>query len=196
MRRQHNKSRAGILRSCDIDKHGYRQSKTNILYCRRARVQIAVAHVRLCDLSAHDAYRCCRGQHIPLDSERALAVMAAQTGQLPEGHSFRVRSVGGGVLWSGACVDDAGMPYAGGAWLIGPDERVWTVSSNPGIHDYDLGVELLEAAYRSTLSDQLDSAKLSERLAQLTQRRRDDVRTFLRDLRAGLLRDRGNPRLP
>jgi transposase-like protein len=51
-------------------------------------------------------------------------------------------------------------------------------------------------AYRSALYDQLDPAEFSERLAQLTQRRLDDVRAFLRDLRAGSLRDRGDRRLP
>ncbi|WP_157437858.1 hypothetical protein [Actinoplanes subtropicus] len=135
-------------------------------------------------------------QYIELDSERAVAVMAAQMGQPPEGHSFGVTPAGDGVLWSGVCVDDAGRPEPGGAWLIGPDERVWTVSSNPGIHDYDLGVELLEAAYRSGLSNYLDPAKFGERLTQLTQRRLDDARAFLRDLRAGSLRDRADRRLP
>ncbi|WP_169789953.1 hypothetical protein [Actinoplanes subtropicus] len=80
------------------------------------------------------------------------------------------------MLWSGVCVGDAGRPEPGGA--------------------YDLGVELLEAAYRSEVSNYLDPAKFSERLTQLTQRRLDDVRAFPRDLRAGSLRDRADRRLP
>lgn len=128
-----------------------------------------------------------------IDSERARAVMAALWEDLPEGHAVRVVPAGSGVLWVGNAVDDAGMPYAGGVTLIGPDERAWSLSSNPGIHDFELGVRLLEAAYRSGFADYLDPAALEQRLSTLTKLHREEEREFVRDLKAGQMRGRRDP---
>lgn len=131
-----------------------------------------------------------------MDAERAIACLSAATGPLPEGFSHRVRRVGDGILWAGSCVDGLGRPNPGSAWLIGPDGRLWVISSNPGIHNYDLAVQLLEAAYRLGSAEHLDPDIFGDRLKQLTQRRVEDVREFLRDLRAGSLRRREARHLP
>ncbi|WP_332642876.1 hypothetical protein [Aeromicrobium sp.] len=88
------------------------------------------------------------------------------------------------------------MIYAGGATLVGPDERAWTLSSNPGIHDYDLAVRLLEAAYNSGCVHALDPGMFADRLAEITQRRIDDEDTVLKDVRAGSLRGSTRRHLP
>ncbi len=131
-----------------------------------------------------------------MERSRAHAVMAAASATLPTGHSIRVHPVGSGELWSGTIVDEAGRPQAGAATLIGPDERVWVLSSNPGIHDYVLGVRLLEEAYRSGLVAALDESAFLDRLAELTRRHHEEERDFLRDLRAGSLRAQKTRRLP
>ena len=117
-------------------------------------------------------------------------------GPLPPGHSIRVVPVESGELWATGCLDENELPNPGSATLIGPDERIWILSSNPSIHDLDLGVRQLEAVYRSGCAAALDSGEFAERLAQMTQRRRDDEDAFLKDVRAGSLRARTTRHLP
>jgi hypothetical protein len=128
-----------------------------------------------------------------IDSERARAVLGALWGELPQGHAVHVVRTGSGVLWAGNPVDDAGRPYPGGVTLIGPDERVWSLSSNPAIHDYELGVRLLEVAYRSGFANYLDPVAFGQRLLLITKRHLDDERDFVRDLKAGQMQSRGDP---
>ncbi|WP_157514884.1 hypothetical protein [Nocardioides sp. J54] len=131
-----------------------------------------------------------------LNAERAAAALANAIGEDFDVEALRVRSVGSGVLWSGSVVDSDEMPLPGGSWLIGPDGRTYPVSSNPGIHDAELAIELLEAAYRDGLASRLDAGKFSERLSQITQRRAAEVKEFVDDVRGGSLRASGPRSLP
>jgi hypothetical protein len=88
------------------------------------------------------------------------------------------------------------MINPGSATLIGPDERIWVLSSNPGIHDVQLGIRLLEAAYGSGCAATLDAGDFVERLAEMTRRRREEEETFLRDVRAGSIRAKTARHLP
>ncbi len=123
--------------------------------------------------------------------------MRAHVGDLPPGDQVKVWPTGSdGVLWLANCLDANGMPYAGTATLIGPDERLWVLSSNPSIHDLDLGVQLLESAYAVGLARLLDAEQFAKRLADITNRREEDVRAFQRDLKGGSLRSRTQRHLP
>jgi len=136
-------------------------------------------------------------ENMAISAERARELMRDRVGDLPPGDHADVWPIGsGGILLLSNCVDANGMPYAGTATLIGPDERVWVLSSNPSIHDLDLGVLLPEAAYGSGLERFLDPDQFSKRVAEITQRRSDDIRMFQRDLRAGSLRGHRDKHLP
>lgn len=66
----------------------------------------------------------------------------------------------------------------------------------PGIHDIELAIELLEAAYRDELASRLDPGKFSERLQQMTQRRAVEIEAFVDDVSGGSLRGTGLRSLP
>jgi hypothetical protein len=104
--------------------------------------------------------------------------------------------LGDSGLYSAALVDDSGRPEAGAATLIGPDGRIWVLSSNPGIHDYDLAVSLLQDAYKSGHVDYLDTELFAARVGELTWDRWEARRAFLADLRAGSLRAKSDRQLP
>lgn len=92
-----------------------------------------------------------------ISAAQAREVMRARVGDLPTGHHVDVRPVGpDAILWLANCVDANEMPYAGAATIIGPDEKVWVLSSNPAIHDLDVGLQLLEGVYGSELQELLD----------------------------------------
>lgn len=134
---------------------------------------------------------------VSISAERARELMGIHVGDLPPGHRVDVWPMGSaGAVWLANCIDENGMPYAGSATLIGPDERLWVLSSNPSIHDLELGVRLLEEAYEADLAGLLDVDQFSQRLADITQRRDDDVRVFRRDLKGGSLRSRAHRHLP
>lgn len=129
-----------------------------------------------------------------LSEDAARALLRTRVGALPDGHDIRLIQVGT-LLWRGFCVGN-GHPYVGGSFLISPDERVWTVSSNPGIHDSDLAVRLLERAFDEGIGDRLDPQKFSDRLHAMTERREDELREFVSDVRGGTLRDTQGRVLP
>jgi hypothetical protein len=87
---------------------------------------------------------------------------------LPEGHSVIAKPAGGGVIWSVRAVDEEGEGYVGVTAFVGEDGRVWTFSSNPRIHDYDLTRRVLASIYRDGSADQVDDDRLSDALACLT----------------------------
>jgi hypothetical protein len=76
----------------------------------------------------------------------------------------------------------------GADYLIGPDGRVWTVSSNGSIHDRQLTLDLLHATYQEQLEAHLDPVKFADRLAELTASLIAAQREFVADVRAGVLR--------
>ena len=102
----------------------------------------------------------------------------------------------GTPLWSVQAFDEQGRPNAGAGYFVGPDRRLWQISSNPGIHDYDLAVSLLGYAYREGLATRLDEDLFSARLREITESRESEVRRFAADLRGGALRHASERRLP
>lgn len=133
---------------------------------------------------------------VELNAESAAAALERVIGDDVGDGTFRVRPVGRGILWHGVIVDQNGLPLAGGSWLIGPDERSYSISSNPGIHDAVLAIEMLEAAYDSGLSARLDPGKFGEALQGITRRRTDEVKRFVDDLRGGSFRSSAPRALP
>jgi hypothetical protein len=92
-------------------------------------------------------------------------------GELPVGHSFRATQIAATVLWTVVPVDDEERPYAGGQSIVGPDRRVWAISSNPGIHDSDLAVDALQALYHADVAHRVEADHFHEWLSSETRRR-------------------------
>ena len=91
-------------------------------------------------------------------------------------------------LWSVAAMDEEGRPVAGGGWLVGDDAKVWSLSSNPGIHDWGLAVRLLDRLYSEGLAAHVEPESFAERLREVTQQRAELEAEVIRDARAGALR--------
>ena len=92
--------------------------------------------------------------------------------------------------------DDHDRVLAGGGWLAGPDRQVRTISSNPGIHEPDLSVRLLDALYDLGLTDHVDPDRFSDRTRILTEAREALVRDVLAEATAGQLSAPKTRRLP
>jgi hypothetical protein len=125
----------------------------------------------------------------------AAAVVKRQH-DLPQGHNVVAHRLPNRMLWSVSVNDETGSPYVGAVNLVGPDGRLWTLSSNPGIHDFDLAVDLLDRAYREGLADQLDGDQFVSRVRKVTESREAQMRQFIADLRGGSLRTPKPRRLP
>ena len=80
--------------------------------------------------------------------------------------------------------------------MVGNDGKVWPLSSNPAIHDWDLAVSLLNGMYREGLSAYVAPEAFSDRLRQVTEHRLALEADVIRDARAGALRGRSNRVLP
>lgn len=124
------------------------------------------------------------------EADATEAVVAAATDPARE---YRARHIGGTDLWSVAAFSLDGAPCVGTFTVVGPDRRVWSFSSNPGLHDSDLVVTVLEALYRERLTPHVTEEALSDRIQGLTEERANHVRALVREALAGELR-RGRPR--
>jgi hypothetical protein len=93
---------------------------------------------------------------------------------------------------------DRGFPhvYAGGGWLVGPDSKVFALSSNYSLHDWTVATELLERLYREGLASRLEPALFVDRLTRLTRERQELVDDVVREAAAGGLRRMGPRTLP
>lgn len=131
-----------------------------------------------------------------IDADRAIAIARDRWSPLPDGHTIVATPLPGDHLVSVALIDEDQRPESGAVTVIGPDERVWTWSSNPGIHDLDLAVALIHVAYEEGMADLVDDREFTQRLTNLTARRHEDVRQFKADLLAGSLRPPRTRRLP
>ena len=129
-----------------------------------------------------------------LSEDAARALLRTRVGDWPDGPEFRLVEVRR-LLWRGFCVDN-GWPYAGGSFLVTPDARLWSVSSNPGIHDSDLAEDLLERAFFEGIGERLDQEMFSARLGDMTEQRQVAIREFFADLRGGDLRGQSERKLP
>jgi hypothetical protein len=133
---------------------------------------------------------------VSISAAEAEDVLRQVMGELPEGDHVVAQAVADSELWTVQAFDAEGRPYAGTVMFVGPDRRLWTLSSNPAIHDTRLGARLLEAAYRENLTDRLDEALFSERVQQITTARLDAERDFMTDLVGGSLRSPQRRTLP
>lgn len=133
---------------------------------------------------------------VEIDQTGAIDAVTALLGPLPLGHHVIATPAPGSLLWWVGPSDENGMPYAGAGYLVGPDNRIWTISFNGGIHDSQLAVRLLNATYRERLEDYLTPKKFANRLRAMTADRVAAEREFLVDLRSGALRELPDRRLP
>ena len=131
-----------------------------------------------------------------LDSEAAVAAVEAAHGPPDRGASYQASPVPGTSLYSVATVGADGMPYAGSAVYVGPDRRVWSFSSNPGIHDHEFTVRALMRLYEHGIAAAVDERMLAQRVEAITASRRDELDAVLRDAKAGRLRQVPKQPLP
>ena len=119
----------------------------------------------------------------------AEAVSAVQQLHDEPAHGARLQAVRQGErLWSVTLVDADGGASAGGAWLVGPDYKVFSISSNPGIHDWRLAIRLLDAVYAADVAEAVEPAAFEKRLRTVTQEREALAKQVLAEARAGTLR--------
>ena len=130
---------------------------------------------------------------VTINRAQAAAVLGAQVPDLPEGHRVTATRVPHRALWSVQVLDEFDCPYPGAFNLVGPDGRLWQLSSNPFVNDFDLAIELLDSAYDRGLADLLDDRLFGIRVQEMTQFRSDQVRQFEVDLLAGNLRGDSDP---
>lgn len=126
----------------------------------------------------------------------ACALLAERLGPLPEGHRVVASKCEGSGLWNVNAIDDRGWPYAGANFKVGPDGRLWTFSSNPGIHDFDLVVAALNAVYSEGLQSRVENDRLAELIRSETAKRTGWRRKVVDAAAAGDLRERPERRLP
>lgn len=124
---------------------------------------------------------------VPATAEEAAAAVAAAT-EIPANGTLIASAVADGALWSVHIEDAQGRPAAGGAWLVGPDAQVFSISSNPGIHDWELAKRLLAAIYREGVAVAVDPGIFADRLRRLTEEREALVSEVLAEAKAGSLR--------
>lgn len=120
---------------------------------------------------------------------KAEAVSAVQQLHGETTHRGRLQAVRQGErLWSVTLVDADDGPSAGGAWLVGPDYKVFAISSNPAIHDWRLAIRLLDAVYAADVAEAVEPAAFEKRLRTVTEEREALAKQVLADARAGALR--------
>ena len=88
------------------------------------------------------------------------------------------------------------MVLPGSSIFVGPDRRVWTFSSNPGIHDFDLVRRSLNHIYEDGLADRVENDAFADRIAEITAMRSQQYRDILKDAEGGALRAQKRPKLP
>lgn len=117
----------------------------------------------------------------------AIAVVAAASGPLPEGHRILARRVGGSSIWSVNAVDDRGRGYIGVNQLVGPDGRIWRFSSNPAVHDYQIVKSVLYRLYQSGAAGEVDQHAVARRVEAITRAQEAAVQQLADDALAGTL---------
>ena len=132
---------------------------------------------------------------VPLDAGQAAAAVAAT---FPDpGLRYEANKVAGTDLWSVGAFDGLNdMPLPGGAFFVGPDMRVWSFSSNPGMHDRGLVIAVLSAIYREGVAGAVEQDALAEAIREATVVRQRQVREIVGQAAAGSLRTRPSRPLP
>lgn len=132
---------------------------------------------------------------MPVNAEEAVAAVAATYSDPTMRHT--ASQVAGTDLWSvGTFEASSGMPVAGAAVLVGPDARVWIFSSNPGIHDWELVVAVLDALYREDLTTAVEQEPLGAAIKAATEVRAAQPRQIVASAFAGELKASPTRTLP
>lgn len=126
----------------------------------------------------------------------ACAVLVARLGALPQGHEVRGSRVGGSHLWNVNAVDEHGRGYVGTRYIVGPDGRLWTFSSNPSIHDQDLVDAVLAGLYAKGVADRVEDDHLVAFIASRTAQKAEWVHQAVEQATSGELRSRSPRALP
>ena len=136
-----------------------------------------------------------------IDESEAIEAVRAALGESVSqydaaGHQFRASQLERSVLWSVWIVESNNMVLPGSSIFVGPDRRVWTFSSNPGIHDFDLVRRSLNHIYEDGLADRVENDAFADRIAEITAMRSQRYRDILKDAEGGALRAQKRPKLP
>ncbi len=118
--------------------------------------------------------------------------MVAVAGPAPESGKYVAHLQNDSLLTVVTLQDvlDRGFPHvwAGGGWLVGPDAKVFALSSNYGIHDWRVAQSLLNRLYRDGLASRVEPESFVERLARLTRDRAALVDEVVAEAKEGRLR--------
>ncbi len=129
---------------------------------------------------------------LPLPAEEAIAAVAAVAGPAPKTGKYVGQLYEDSFLTLVTVQDslDRGFPnvWVGGGWLVGPDGKVFALSSNYGVHDWRLARPLLIRLYGEGLASRIEPEVFVERLERLTRERDDLVEQVVREAKEGRLR--------
>ena len=129
---------------------------------------------------------------LPLPAEEAIAAVAAVAGPAPKTGKYVGQLYEDSFLTLVTVQDslDRGFPnvWVGGGWMVGPDGKVFALSSNYGIHDWRLARTLLIRLYGEGLASRIEPEVFVERLERLTRERDDLVEQVVREAKEGRLR--------
>lgn len=129
---------------------------------------------------------------VPLPADEAVAAVSAVAGLAPETGKYVAQLDEDSFLTLVTVQDalDRGFPnvWVGGGWLVGPDGKVFALSSNYGIHDWPLARPLLIRLYREGLASRIEPQVFVERLERLTRERADLVEQVVAEAKEGRLR--------
>lgn len=91
-----------------------------------------------------------------------------------------------------------GFPHVwvGGGWLVGPDAKVFPLSSNYSIHNGDLARDLLSRLYRDGLMAHVEPQEFVDRLERLTKEQAGLANQVAAEAEEGQLRPRPRRILP
>jgi hypothetical protein len=128
----------------------------------------------------------------PLPPAQAVAAVVAVAGPAPESGKYVAHEREDSLLTVVSLEDvkDRGFPHvwAGGGWLVGPDAKVYLLSSNYSIHNWTLAESILSRLYRDGLASRVEPDSFVERLARLTRDSAALVDEVLAEAKEGRLR--------
>ena len=129
---------------------------------------------------------------VPLSPDAAVAAVIRELGPPPTDGKYVAQPFGDTLLNAVSTQDaqDRGFPFvwAGGGWLVGPDGKVFALSSNPAMQDWDLAAKLLDRLYFEGLADRVEPIKFAERLRAITEESQAMEAQVIHDARGGSLR--------
>ena len=136
----------------------------------------------------------------PISAAEAVEAVTAIAGPPPETGKYVAYPDDNSLLTS-VVTEDAegrGFPHVwvGGGWLVGPDAKVFLLSSNYAIHNWDLARDLLTRLYRDGLMTHVEPDEFVQRLKRLTEERAALANEVAAEAKEGRLRPRPRRVLP